>query len=117
MYKCISGSISDDIKTTVFSQVENVPTHEDGISLFKLLTTFTSIATVQVSIMSLQNILDFDPSEHKFKILDINTQLTNLFVLATTGSTILDPNERIFHTLAVYGKILQPESWGKIQNR
>ena len=109
MFNCIADSISGDIKTTIFAQAGNLPDHEDGIALFKSLTEFTPVATTQLSIMSLQNIIEFDPTEYDFKIPDINAQLANLFVLATTGSRTLAQTERISHALNVYSKIQRLE--------
>ena len=36
MYCCLKASITGDLKTTVFDQIDNLPTHEDGRSLFNL---------------------------------------------------------------------------------
>ena len=88
------------------------------MSLFKSITTYSSVSSVQLSNVSLNNILHFDPSAFKFQIPSINTRLSNLFVLATTRTRALDQNERIQHTLSAYSKILQPEVWAQwIRNK
>ena len=118
LYRCIEASISGDVRTTIFTQSENIPEHEDGVSLFKQVTLYTAVSSIQLSNLSLQQILDFNPAELQFAIPSINTQLINLFVLATTRSRILDENERIQHTINVYAKILQPEVWAQwVRNR
>ena len=113
MFECISSSIEGDVRNNIFNQVTNIPEHEDGIALFKKFTTFTTIASVQLSLISLENILSFNPFDCKFHIPTINTKLINLFSLATTRTRILDDSERIQHTLNAYSKILQPEVWAQ----
>ena len=113
LYRCIESSITGDVRTTIFTQAENIPEHEDGIALFKKVTIFTAVSSIQLSNLSLQQILEFNPADAEFAIPTINTQLINLFVLATTRSRILDENERIQHTLNAYSKILQPELWAQ----
>ena len=113
MFHCIKSSIKGDLKDTIFTQFENLPAHEDGISLFKQLTTFTTVASLQLSMISFQNILNFDPSEYKFNIPLLNGKLIHLFVLATTQTRTLLASERIQHTINVYAKILQPEAWAQ----
>ena len=110
MFHCIISSIKGDFKDTIFTQFENLPAHEDGIFLFKQLTTFTTVASLQLSMISYQNILIFDPSEYKFNIPLLNGKLIHLFVLATTQPRTLLASERIQHTINVYTKILQPEA-------
>ena len=113
MFRCLKSSIKGDLKDTIFTQYENLPEHEDDISLFKQLTTFTTVASLQLSMISFQNILDFDPSDFKFNIPVINGKLIHLFVLATTQTRSLLPSERIQHTMNVYSKVLQPEAWAQ----
>ena len=43
MFKCIKSSILGDLKSTIFSQIGNLSAHEDGVSLFKELTLFTTV--------------------------------------------------------------------------
>ena len=113
LYHCLESSISGPVKTTIFTQAENIPKHEDGIALFKLITRYTAVSSVQLSNLSLQQILEFDPARLDFDIPNINTSLVSLFVLATTQNRKLDQSERIQHTLNAYSKILQPEPWAQ----
>ena len=86
LYQCLESSISGALKTTIFSQTENIPEHEDGVHLFKSITNFTAVSSFQLSNLSLQQILDFDPAELDFQISNINTKLIHLFMLATMKS-------------------------------
>ena len=52
----ISKSVTGTICDTVFKQAQNLPTDEDGISLFKLFTLFTVIASLQFLIISFNQI-------------------------------------------------------------
>ena len=113
MYKCIKSSIKGDIRDTIFTQIGNIPTISDGVALFKKSTTFTSVALLQLSMLSFNSILSFNPFEHSFNIPTINSKLMHLFVLATTQHRDLDESERIQHTLNAYTKILQPEVWAQ----
>ena len=113
MFEYISSSIEGDVRNTIFNQITNIPEHEDGIALFKKFTTFTTISFVQLTLISLENILSFNLFDCKFHIPTINTKLINLFGLATTRTRVLDDSERIQHTLNVYSKILQPEVWAQ----
>ena len=113
MYRCIKASITGDLKTTVFDQIDNLPTNEDGPSLFKLLTSFTTISSLQLSMLAFRQILDFDPAAHEFKIATVNTKLNHLFVLVTTPHRRLEDLERISHTLNAYSRIKQPEIWAQ----
>jgi len=63
--------------------------------------------------ISFKNILDYNPSEHKFNIPNINTQLINLFTFSTTQTRSLTESEYIQHTLSAYSKILQIEVWAQ----
>ena len=113
MYRCIKQSIEGDLRTTLLLQVSNAPLSEDGVALFFKLTRFTIVASGQLSITSFKQILEFQPADHAFNIATINSQLLNLFFLATTRNRILDSSERIQHTLAVYERIQQPEAWAQ----
>ena len=102
MYSCLKSSISGDLKSTLFSQVGNLPTHEDVTCLFAQLTTFTMSASLQLSMDSFKRILEFDPADNAFNITTINTKLNHLFVIATIGQRILGEHECIQHTLTAY---------------
>ena len=113
MFKCIKGSITGTIKANIFCHSGNLPSNTDGVELFKKLTTFTTVASLQLSLLSLNNILSFNPLDLKFDIPKINIRLNQLFVLATTEHRALQENERIQHIINVYRKILQPETWAQ----
>jgi hypothetical protein len=113
MYQCIKKSIDGDIKAMLFDQTGNMPSHQDGPCLFKLLTSFTIAASLQLSIMSFNQIVTFDPASCKFNIPQMNTKLTNLFMLATTNDRVLSAAEKIQHTLTAYSRIKQPEQWAQ----
>jgi len=113
MYSCIKNSIKGDLKNTIFMQLENIPDYDDGIALFKKPTTFTTVASLQLSMISFTNILNFSPSKLLFNIPAINSKLIHLFILSTTSSHTLDDSECISHTLNAYGKIVQLESWAQ----
>jgi len=113
MYNCIKSLISGDIKDTIFTQFENLPDQDDVLSLFKKLTTFTAVSSLQRSILSFNNIMNFNPINYCFNIPSINRKLVHRFVLATTATRRLIESKRIQHTLTVYGKILQPEVWAQ----
>ena len=113
MFKCIKASISGSVKQTIFTQSGNLPTHTCGVTLFKKLTTLTSISSLQLSLLAFSNILEFNPVDYKFEVPTINTKLTQLFTLATTQHRTLNELERIQHVLNVYSKIMQPELWAQ----
>ena len=113
LYECLKESISGHLHSTIFEQVGNIPDNEDGISLFKKLTNLTSVASLQLSVLSFNKLLHFCPSEHNFVIPTINTELNNLFILATTSHRTLPDSERLHHLVTVYGKVQQPEEWAQ----
>ena len=113
LYRALKASILGDLRVTLFDQAGNLLTAEDGVSIFATLTTFTTVASLQLSMLSFKNILEFDPAVHEFRIPIINTKLNHLFVLATTQHRSLDESERVQHTLTVYGRIQQPEAWAQ----
>ena len=69
--------------------------HMKMVLHFLKLTSFTTIASVQLSLLSLESILNYIPIDHKFDIPVINTKLLNLFTLATTQHRTLPDTERI----------------------
>jgi len=111
MYPYIKNFAKGDLKDTIFTQFNSIPDKDNGDTLLKKLTTFTTIALLQLSMLSLTKILNFTPSDHQFNIPAINSKLINLFILSTTSSRSLDNVERITHTINVYKKIMQLESW------
>ena len=113
LFKCLESSVTGDLKATIFTQSGNLPGNEDGISLFKLLTSLTNVASLQLSMISFNNIIMFDPAIYKFSIPSINSKLINLFMLVTTNTRALLDAEKIQHTINVYNKIKQPEVWAQ----
>jgi hypothetical protein len=111
MYKCVKASITRDLHATIFNQADTLPTMEDGPTLFKKLTTFTMVSSLQLSMLSFKMILEFDPSAHRYDIPTINTKLNHLFFLATTRERTLAPMECVQHTITAYARIKQPEQW------
>ena len=112
-FKWLESSVTGNLKATIFTQSGNLPENEDGIKLFKLLTSSTTVASLQLSMSSFNNILHFNPALHKFSIPNINSKLINLFMLATTNTCKLFDTEKIQHTINVYNKIKQPEIWAQ----
>lgn len=111
MYYALRKSISGDLQNIVFGSVDNLPAHEDGPLLFKQLTTYTSMATLNLTIISLNQISSLDPAKYDYNIPNINTHLGHLFVLASTHVQALTDAEKIQHTLMAYQKIKQPQVW------
>jgi hypothetical protein len=105
MYECLKKSLTGDLCDTLFEQASNVPAHADGPSFFKLMLSLTIVSSLQLSIISFNQILQFDPAIHHFNVPTINTKLSHLFTLATTSSRLLANAERIQHTLTVYQRI------------
>ena len=91
----------------------NLMTSQDGVELFVVMTRFTSVSSMQLSIMAFDEIIRFDPSKFEFNISKINVQLNQWFTLATTSTRILGQNERIQHTIVAYMRIRQPEEWAR----
>jgi len=99
IYAYIKSSIKGDLKDTIFTQFDNISDYNDSIALLKKLTTFATAASLQLSMMSFTNILNFTPSNHQTNILTINCKFIHLFILSTTTSRTLDDSERISHTI------------------
>ena len=105
MFSCIKLSIKGNIKDTIFTQFGNLPTHEDGIALFKKIATFTTVTSLQLSMLSFNNILNFNPFDYKFNTHVIHRKIIHLFILATTSSRTLFDSEKIQHISNVYVKL------------
>jgi len=110
MYKCLQRSITGDLFTIIFEQAANIP-HEDGPTLFLVLTSYTVSSSVQLSMNAIQRLMAFDPAQFKYEIPRINTTLLHLFVMASSPGRPLAEPERIQYILTTYIKIRQPESW------
>lgn len=79
--------------------------------MFKRITTFTPVSSLQLSMLSLNNILIFDSHNYKYNIPVINSKIIHYFVLSTTSTCTLPEVKKIQHLLTVYGMILQPKTW------
>jgi hypothetical protein len=88
MYECLKRSIDGDLRATLFDQDSNLPGHADGPTFFKTMLSFITVSSLQLSILSFNQILQFDPGLHNFAIPTINTKLSQLFILATTSSRV-----------------------------
>ena len=53
-YAILSKSVTGTIHNIIFRQTQNLPSDKDGVSLFKLFTSFTDVASLQLSILSFQ---------------------------------------------------------------
>jgi len=111
MYRAVKASLKNPLRGLIFNQFANTPQHEDGPSLFFLATSFSTTSTLQVSQDSFHKLIMLDPSDYEFNIPLVNTELSNLFVLATTPHRSLSENERIQHALTTYARIQQPQTW------
>ena len=105
--KYVTGTICD----TVFEQVQNLPTNKDGVALFKLLTFFTVVASLQLLILSFNQIISLLPSTVDYVFFAINANLTHISLLARTPTRVLKDAEKIQHTLTMYGCIKHPATW------
>ena len=70
------------MQAMIFHQLGNLLVHEDGPAFLKPLTEFMIISLLQLSLLLLCNILNFNPAACQFNIPQINTKLTHLFMLA-----------------------------------
>ena len=95
MIQCIKSSIKRSIWDTIFTQSSNIPTHADGITLFKKITNFITVASLQLSLLYFNSNLEFNPFDHAFNVPTVNTKLINLFTLAAAQHRTLDNSERI----------------------
>ena len=113
MYKTLKNSIFAEIRTTIFDQIGNLPDHDDGPTLFILITKFILSSAIQLLMISFRQILNFDLTIHKFVVPMINTQLNHLFVLASTNNRTVSDPEKLQHIVTAYDKICQPELWAQ----
>ena len=65
MYKCLKASLMGSLPSAVFLQLRNLLAHEDGLALWKKLTDFMSIASLQLSNLASNQIMEFNPEMHK----------------------------------------------------
>ena len=111
MYACLKSSITGDLKANLFNQASNLPAHNDGPTLFLKLISLTMTASLQLSMLSFKQLLEFDPASCNFNISAVNTKINHLFVLATASQGHLSDLENIDHTITAYAQIKQPETW------
>lgn len=75
MYYMLRKSISGALENLVFGLLDNLPRHEDGPLLFKRLTTYTSMAMLNLAIVSLNQINALDPFKFDYNVPKVNMQL------------------------------------------
>ena len=107
MYALLKSSITGDLKATLFDQSGNLPAHNVDPTLFLKLTLFMRAASLQLSMLSFKQLLEFDPASYNFNISAVNTKINHLFVLATTSQRQLGELEKIQHTITAYARIKQ----------
>ena len=110
MFKCLSDSLSGDLKTQ-FDQEGNLPSNEGGPTLFKLLTELTVAASTLLSIQALDDLQSLEPAEFLFSLPALNARINSLFTLATTNARTLSDGERMQMVLRIYRRIRQPAAW------
>ena len=113
LYNGLQTSLTGGIKTQFFSQIENAPSVNDGVSLYIHMTKLTMSSAKQISTIAFKNILNFNPKEYNYHIPNINTQSNHPFVLATTSTRIVSPEESLQKIITSYTCVLQPESWSQ----
>ena len=89
MYLALQKSLGRDLHTTLFHQVRDLPEHEDGPGLFKTLTDFMIVASLQLSIISSRLLLKFDRRAYQFHVPQINTRLTHSSSLPVPQNILL----------------------------
>ena len=111
LFKCLQSSVKGHVQTSIFTQQDNIPSNEDGVTLFKTFTKFTAVTSIQLFVSILHSINVFDLATDKYVIPTINSKLSNLFLLAGGPHYTLHGHEKVQSTINVYSKILQPDSW------
>ena len=101
-YSILFKSVTVTIRDTVFEQAKNLPTNKPGVALFKPFTLFTVAASLQLSILSLNQIMILLPSMYNFVIPTINTNITYMFLLTCTPTRTLNDVKQIQQTLTMY---------------
>ena len=93
LYAMISKSITRTICNTTFEKAQNLPNNEDGVALFNPFMPFTVNASLQLSILSYNQITSLLPSTYVYIIPTINTKLTRLFLIACMLIRVLEDEE------------------------
>ena len=70
LLKYLESSITLSVKSTIFDQPENKPTGNDSVEFYYKLTQFTTLASTQLSILSQNKLLVFNPSVHNYNVPD-----------------------------------------------
>lgn len=86
MYKYLSSSVTGDLRSSLFEQLDNLPTNEDGPTLFKRMIDSTVAATMQVSNQALMDLQLLEPAEFQYNLSLLNTKAAQLFHLAGLGA-------------------------------
>ena len=111
MFQCLAASVEGNLQLLIFGQDGNLPSHQDGPTLFKTLLETSAAATIQVSMTALKDLQNLDPAEFGFDIVRMNTKASTLFEIATTSARTLADAERVQLILTAYNRIRQPSEW------
>ena len=111
LFKCLESSIPPSVKSTIFDQPKNKPTGNDGVEFCCKLAKFTNFASTQLSILSQNKLLVFDPSVYNFNVSLIKTKLQALFVLIRTRNLTISEFDKLQHAIKIYEQIKQPSKW------
>ena len=110
MFQCLSSSFEGDLQV-IFDQDSNLPSNEDGPTLFKMMTELTVAAASVLSLSALDDLHHLEPADFRFNLPAINSRITSLFTLATTSSRKIPDAERVQIIIRIYRRIRQPLSW------
>ena len=103
MYKCLKASLMNSLQSTVFLQLRNLPAHEDGFALWKKLTDFTSVASLQLSNLTSCQILEFNHEMHINSMCLLSTPRSSIYLPWQCLHTVPSPkDECIQHLLCTY---------------
>jgi len=68
LFICLESPITSLVKSTIFDQPKNKYTGQDEVEFCSKLTQFTTLASTQLSILSQNKLLVFDPSADDYNI-------------------------------------------------
>ena len=111
LFKCLESSTTPSVKSTIFGQPNNRPTGNNGVEFYCKLTQFTTLVSTQLSILSQNKLLVFNPSVHNYHVSLINTELQALFVLVRTKHRTISYFEKLQHAITAYDQIKKPSKW------
>ena len=63
-YSMLSESVTGKFRNTAFEQAQNLPTNKDGVTIFNIFTSFTVVASLQILILSFNQITSLIPSTY-----------------------------------------------------